>query len=55
MMKLHHDIVQSIVDRRARPQASESSKKIHNVMTWRQFAFHYIKCLEKRMIKNKLQ
>ena len=33
------------------PRRVNLVKKIHNVMTWRQFAFHYIKCLEKRMIK----
>ena len=30
------------------PQASESTRKFDNVMTWRQFAFYYIKSLEEK-------
>ena len=52
MKKFHHNIVKVMWIHEHEPQASESTRKFDNVMTWRQFAFYFNKRLEKGTVKN---
>ena len=52
MTKSHHNIVKVLWIHEHEPQASESTRRFDNIMTWRQFAFYYNKNLEKGSVKH---